>query len=129
MGALPVTSFFAGVLSFLGVYLSVQVILMRRQKRVSHGSGGDKELERSMRAFGNFIEYTPFTLLLMALCESNGAASWVLIALGVLLAAGRLLHAYAIPRSNFKLRFWAMSLTFAVILSLAILLIFQAFTR
>ncbi len=60
----------------------------------------------AIRAHGNFAEYVPLTLLLMALCELAGVGALWLHLGGVLLLAGRILHAIGIqiPRAPNKPR-------------------------
>jgi hypothetical protein len=114
---LPVTSLYAGLLAMLFVFLSTRVIKARRQYHVSIGTS-HRLVERPVRAHGNFAEYVPFALLLMALNEINGLPDWTLHVFGTLLVAGRLLHAIGISREpeNFRWRVLGMSLTFVVIL-------------
>ncbi len=90
---LPITALFAAILALLFFVLSVVVVVNRARTKVSIGDGGDERLALAIRIFGNFIEYVPITLVLMAVVEINGAAVWQLYTLGGLLLAGRLLHA------------------------------------
>ena len=54
--------------------LSARVIRGRGQHRVGLGSGGIDDMERSIRAHGNFAEYVPLTMLLIARmkCAADG---------------------------------------------------------
>lgn len=92
MGA-PVTAFYAGLLGLILLGLSAAVIKQRWRARVGVGDGGDDRLERWIRIHGNFAEYVPMALVLLALIELQGAASWLLHALGAALVVGRLAHA------------------------------------
>jgi uncharacterized membrane protein YecN with MAPEG domain len=129
---LPVTALYAGLLAFYFLWLATRVIKARRVHRVALGTP-HRLVERAVRAHGNFAEYVPFALLLMALCEINGLPDWALHVFGVVLLAGRVLHAHGIGQEpeNFRWRVLGMSLTFTVLgaaaaallgLSLAILL-------
>ena len=63
---------------------------------------------RHMQAHGNFGEYVPLALLLLALAEGNNAAPAVVIgALGTVLVLARFSHAWgiAVKDANFMLRF------------------------
>src|SRR5687768_16218024 len=73
--------------------LTLQVSLRRVAiGSVVFGDGGDEVLRRRMRAFGNFIKYTPICLILLALIEAQGAAtSWLWIT-AALLVGGRVIH-------------------------------------
>lgn len=117
MTALPVTSLYAGLLAFVLLWLSVVVIGHRRRSRVSLGAGQDEGLLQATRAHGNFIEYTPFCLILLALLEASGSAAWLLHALGLLLLAGRVAHGVGLMHqpNSFLLRQLGMAATFTVL--------------
>lgn len=92
-----ITLLYAGALAFLFLVLSIKVIQGRSGKDgVNLGDGGKPDMLRVIRGHGNFAEYVPFILLLMAMLESNGTAPWLLHALGGTLLTGRLLHGYAL---------------------------------
>lgn len=56
------------------------------------GDGGDDVLRRRIRAFGNFSEYAPICLILLALLEAQGAGTTWLWLTATLLVAGRVIH-------------------------------------
>jgi uncharacterized membrane protein YecN with MAPEG domain len=91
-----VTTLYAGLLGLLYVALSANVIRRRRDSRVNLGSGGNERLERRIRAHGNFAEYVPLALLLMALAETGGTPAWLVHLFGIALVIGRGLHGYAL---------------------------------
>lgn len=113
-----ITAFYASLAALLFVFLSARVIRMRVSERVALGDGGDEMLGRRLRAHGNFAEYAPLALVLMALAESQGASVWILHGLGLLLLAGRSIHAFAVSRSPepLKLRVLGMGLTFTALI-------------
>lgn len=113
---LAVTGFYAALLGFVFVWLATRVVKARRQYHVALGTP-HRLVERAVRAHGNFAEYVPFALLLMALLETGNLPDWALHVLGTGLVAGRVLHAWGISREPENLRFRAlgMSLTFTVI--------------
>lgn len=94
MIALPVTSIVAAALAILMFPLTLQISILRLTLgSVVFGDGNDDTLRRRVRAFGNFVEYVPICLVLLALMEVQGASTlWLWIA-GALLLAGRLIHA------------------------------------
>jgi hypothetical protein len=114
---LHVTSLYAAALGALLLYLSINVIKARRAARVSVGDGGDDALLRAIRAQGNFAEYTPLGLILIALIEANGFPVWVVHGLGALLVLGRGLHAVGLAPGDKRMKFRVrgMEMTFAVI--------------
>jgi uncharacterized protein len=101
--ALPVTAGVAGLLAVLMVPLSMQVSLRRASigKRNGNiaaavfGDAGDDGLRNAIRAFGNFIEYVPMIVLLLALAELRGAPQALLAWTGGAFVAARLVHAVA----------------------------------
>ena len=113
-----ITPLYAGLLAIFFVLLSAYVILGRRTGRVSHGDGGDDGLLKRMRLHGNFAEYAPFALLLLLLAELQGAPVWALHLLGLMLLAGRVLHAIGmgVTPQVLILRQVGMILTFGMIL-------------
>ena len=119
------TAIYAALLALLFVVLSVRVVSRRRSAGVTIGVAGDAELERAVRVHANFAEYAPYALLLMLLIELSGYTLWVVHALGVLLVAGRLVHAYGVSRSpeDYRFRVTGMALTFAVLGAAALLLL------
>ena len=120
---LIVTSIIAAILTIIFVKLSLAVIGLRRKNKVGLGSGGHEDLERAIRAQGNFAEYVPFGIILIACLELNGAPWWLVAIPGIALILGRLIHAKGIqvPPPDFSKRVLGMKLTFATLITLAIL--------
>ena len=117
MATLPITALYTAALGALFLLLSIRTIRQRRRAQVAVGDGADPGLARAMRAHANFAEYVPLTLLLMLFVESGGAAGvWVHL-LGLLLLAGRAVHAWGIsqPQEDFRFRVTGMSLTFTAL--------------
>jgi uncharacterized membrane protein YecN with MAPEG domain len=123
---LTITAFYAALLAALFLLLSIRVIGWRRIHRVEIGDGDNRELLRRMRVHANFAEYAPFTLLLMALAESMAPPRPLLHLVGLVLVAGRLLHAYGLSQTPQILRYrvWGMQLTFTA-LGIAALMCFS----
>ena len=111
------TAVIASILALMFIKLSLNVIGFRRKNKVSIGAGGVDELERAMRAHGNFAEYVPLGLFLMGALELNGAPSVLVALLGSLLVIGRYFHAKGInePPPEFTNRVRGMKLTFAAL--------------
>ena len=120
---LLVTSIIAAVLTIIFVRLSFAVIGLRRKNKIGLGSGGHEELERAIRAQGNFAEYVPFGLILIACLELNGVPWWLVVIPGITLIIGRLIHAVGInePPPDFSKRVLGMKLTFWTLISLVVL--------
>jgi uncharacterized membrane protein YecN with MAPEG domain len=120
---LLLTSIIASVLTLIFIKLSFDVIGLRRKNKVGLGSGGHEDLERAIRAQGNFAEYVPFGIILIACLELNGAPWWLLALPGIALTIGRLIHAVGInqPPPDFSKRVLGMMLTFGALITLAAL--------
>jgi uncharacterized protein len=114
---MSVTPIYAGLLALLFILLSVRVIGLRRSARVALGDGGNPALLRRQRVHGNFAEYAPLALLLMALAELQNLPDWTIHAIGILLLVGRAAHAYGVSREPEmpKARVLGMALTFAAL--------------
>jgi uncharacterized protein len=128
---MTITPFYAGLLALLYFVLSYRIITMRGPGGPSLGDGGDPVLLRRIRAHGNFAEYVPMILLLIALLELGHAAAWLLHALGVTLVAARVLHGYALsftPSFTFG-RFWGTALTFLLLVAAGALCLWHSIAR
>jgi len=112
---LPVTATTALLLALLFIRLAFAVIGKRRQHKVALGTGQFPDLEAAIRAHGNFAEYVPLALVLLACAELNRAPWWLLVATALALLAGRYIHALAISGSDLKKRVRGMKLTFAAL--------------
>jgi len=128
---LIVTSIIASVLTVIFIRLSFAVIGLRRKNKVSLGSGGHDDLERAMRAQGNFAEYVPFGIILIACLELNGAPWWLVALPGITLIIGRLIHAKGInvPPPDFSKRILGMQFTFVTLMALIFLNVGWALAR
>ena len=85
----PVTLFYASLLGLLLVFLSIQVLRYRVRADVK----GAEAAANMSRVQGNFVEYVPMALVLMALLEWAGAPAMALHGLGCVLVLARVLHA------------------------------------
>ena len=112
------TPVYAGLLTLLFVILSLRVISLRHEARVGFGDGENRRLLRRVRVHANFAEYVPLCLLLMALIEMRNGSAWMIHLTGLLLLAGRLVHAYGVSREPEvgKLRVIGMTLTFTALI-------------
>lgn len=120
---LLITSIIAATLTIIFLKLSFAVIGLRRKNQIGLGSGGIDDLERAIRAQGNFAEYVPFGIILIACLELNAAPWWLVTIPGITLIIGRLIHAKGInvPPPDFSKRILGMKLTFGTLISLALL--------
>ena len=117
--SMSITPVYAGLISLVFVFLSFRVIGLRRKARIGLGDGGNRLLMRRQRVHGNFAEYAPLVIVLMALAELQGHPTWTIHLIGICLVAGRLLHAYGVSQEPelTKLRVAGMALTFTALIS------------
>jgi uncharacterized membrane protein YecN with MAPEG domain len=127
MPGLPVTSVTAAIAALMLIALSAPISLRRRKMNAAVGDAGDEGLRRMIRAQGNFIEYAPMGLILMALVEVGVSSTTLLWTIGVLLVAGRGLHALGMLRSSTALRALGMLGTFASLVVAAVVLLVRYF--
>lgn len=90
----------AGLHVFLMLALSLQVVRLRQKHKVALGDEGIPELARAIRAFGNASEYVPTALVAIAVLALVGAPPLAIHIGGLVLFAGRLLHAIGLSNSG-----------------------------
>ncbi|HLZ64789.1 MAG TPA: MAPEG family protein [Aliidongia sp.] len=95
-----VTPLYVALAAIILLVLTFRVIQLRRRLQIGLGTGGDAEMERAVRSHGNFTEYAPIGLILLASAELSGAAGGWVHAIGILLIAGRALHAWGLAHSR-----------------------------
>lgn len=124
---LTVTSFYAAILALFYVVLAALVIRQRFKHRVGLGTGTEPQLLQTVRMHGNFAEYVPFLLILLALLEIQQSPLWQLHLVAGLTLAGRLLHAIGLWRSSGTSvpRFFGMISTFTALIVGAVFLLMK----
>jgi hypothetical protein len=116
---LPITLTIAGAAALLNIWLGQRVGQVRIAHKISIGDGGDERLTRRMRAHANFVEYTPFFLILLALIElAVGSPVWLWVVAALYILA-RILHAFGMDGKG-KLRMIGIVVTMLVLLGLAL---------
>ncbi|MFS4582611.1 MAPEG family protein [Phaeobacter sp. C3_T13_0] len=105
----------AAALVPLYIWMTFRIVNHRRSEKISFGDGEDQDLLRKMRAHGNFAEYAPLGLVLLALMEICGTPNLIMALLMGMLVVGRYAHAYSFIRQpmNFRARVFGMFLTIA----------------
>jgi uncharacterized membrane protein YecN with MAPEG domain len=124
-----ITAFYGGLLGVLAIVLAVLVINQRRISKVGIGDGGDQQMARMTRVFGNFAEYSALALVLFALLELCGGSHLMLHLCAGGFVVGRIAHAFGLSRSSGESigRALGIGLTFIPILAASIsLLLFAA---
>lgn len=102
---LAITPIYAALLTLLFLVLSFRVIGMRRTAGISVGDNADKEMQKRMRVQANCAEYAPLGILLLLLAELLGTPALVLHGLGLMLLAGRVLHAIGLGATPQRIPF------------------------
>jgi uncharacterized membrane protein YecN with MAPEG domain len=115
---------YAAILSLIFLSLSFNVANTRRTTHIMLGTGGDARLERRVRVQGNFSEYVPLALILLAFIEMQGWPRALLHVLCLALVAARLIHAYGVSQEteDVRLRIVSVLTTFAVMAASSLLL-------
>ena len=90
---LAAVAIYAGLNSAVLIWLAVQTGRIRNQEKVFMGDGGNARMIRVMRGHANAIEFIPITLICMTLAALLGTPALVIHGLGIMLTAGRILHA------------------------------------
>jgi len=95
---LPITLTMAAAAALLNVWLAMRIGRLRMAKKVLMGHGGDPLIEARMRAQSNFVEYTPFFLILLGLIElARGSQTWLWM-VAILFILARIAHPFGMER-------------------------------
>jgi uncharacterized membrane protein YecN with MAPEG domain len=108
---------YAAILILFFVFLSARVIRMRGSAKIALGHGGNPAMERLIRVHGNFAEYVPMALLLLAFMEMQSHSRYLIHILCIALVIARIVHAIGVTpvRENFQMRVAGMTGTFLVL--------------
>ena len=121
MVIMPITLTMAGAATLINVWLAYRVGRTRISRKVPYGDGGDLLMVKRMRAQSNFVEYTPFFLILLGLIEySQGSQEWLWGA-GILYILARIAHPFGMDRATPNwLRSFGIVVTLVVLTGLAL---------
>lgn len=121
MTALTVTLAAAAAAALLNIWLSIRIGAVRRALSISVGDGGNESLQRRMRAQANFVENTPFVLVLIAALELADAGDGWLAYVAAAYMIGRVLHGFGMDGGNWGWgRMVGTLVTMLVLLGLAV---------
>ncbi len=96
---LVITALYTSILAFIMLFLAYKTSARRTEAKINLGTGNDDLMERRSRAFGNFIEFVPMFILLMAMMEVQGYGTIYVHILGITTVVGRILHALGMTNS------------------------------
>lgn len=114
---LPITLTAAGIAALINLWLGIRIGQVRSREKISVGDGGSEALIRRMRAQANFVEFTPFVLILVGAIElAVGTSTW-LWAVAMLYMAARVAHGLGMEKDS-PLRGVGIMLTMVIMLGL-----------
>lgn len=116
------------------MFLTFQVINMRRKRLVRIGLNNDFKLTTLARAHANFAEYVPFYFIVALLAEMQGFSHTLVHILSLIFTIGRIMHSlsliYIEPKKNTVIfRVAGMLLTLTALVSVAVANIALFFIR
>ena len=121
MTPIPITLLTVAAAVAVNIWLGARVVRSRRANGVKIGDGGNEAVLRRMRAQANFIENTPFFLILLGGVELSGGNR---IALGAIAAAfilARIAHPIGMDGPQlFRWRMVGMMTTVAALVALSL---------
>lgn len=124
---LPISLAAAGAAALINFWLAMRVARLRGRHDVMIGDGGNHEMIAAMRAQANFVEYTPFVLIMAALVElAKGSSLLLATVLGVYLI-GRIAHGFGMT-GDVRGRMVGTATTMLTLLGLALYAIFLSYS-
>jgi len=121
--AIPITAVFTALLALMLVAISIRITVLRAGKKINLLDGGDEQLRRAIRVQGNFIEYVPMALIMLALIEVSGAKPWLVYAFGAALLVARIVHAFGLYSAVFPARVIGTSATWIIVAAEALVVL------
>ncbi|MEO0882537.1 MAG: MAPEG family protein [Pseudomonadota bacterium] len=92
MESMNIAALYIAVNVLIIVLLSVRVVGGRTAKRISLGTGDDKDMEVRIRSQANATEYIPIGMISLVVLVVLGAPNWILHTLGGAFTLGRIIH-------------------------------------
>ena len=100
---LPVTLSAAAAAAIINIWLMIRVGQIRSAEKISVGDEDNESLIRRMRAQANFVESTPFVLILLAAIELTGRGNpWLTYVAGIYII-GRIGHAFGMDGGSLSM--------------------------
>jgi hypothetical protein len=101
MMMLPIALATTGAAALVNFWLSWRIAQVRDAENIWIGDGGNPKLTARMRAQGNFAEYVPLVLILIAVIEAaKGTHLWLWIVAAIFIVA-RVLHGFGMEGWRF----------------------------
>lgn len=127
---LPITLTIAAAAALLSIWLASRTGKVRIAHKISIGDGGNEALTARMRAHSNFVEYTPFFLILLGLVELAAGSPLWLWGVAILYILARIAHVFGMDRpAPNPLRMGGIMITMLTLLGLALYAIALPYLR
>ncbi|MCT2399454.1 MAPEG family protein [Novosphingobium mangrovi (ex Huang et al. 2023)] len=97
---LQTTLSLAAAAAVINVWLAFRAGKLRYNAKILHGDGGNPMLMQRMRAQANFVENTPFVLILVAAIEMTGKGGTWLAVVGSVYMLARVSHAFGMDNAG-----------------------------
>lgn len=97
---LQVAAFYVALLILGMLVLKYRVIMLRRERRIGIGDGGDHQLSKAVRVHANYTENVPFGLAALILMALLAVSMLVIHLVGILLVLARIAHAYGLTMTS-----------------------------
>jgi uncharacterized protein len=88
-----IAALYSGLVGLLLLILAARISGLRRKLKVGLGDGGDRVLQRAIRAHGNAVEWAIPGILLLLIADLTRAPALFLHLCGLAIVIGRVLHA------------------------------------
>lgn len=128
---LQTTLSLAAAAAVINLWLAFRTGRLRYTAKVLHGDGGNALLMQRMRAQANFVENTPFLLILVAAIEMTGKGGIWLAVVGSIYMLARVSHAFGMdntgPNPFRAVGFIVSALTLLGLAIIAVLIALQRF--
>lgn len=127
---LPTTLSLAAAAAIINLWLAMRCGQIRGKAGISIGTGGNDLLERRMRAQLNFVENTPWVLILIAGIELAGKGGQWLAIVGGVYMLGRVAHGLGMDGTSLaRGRMIGTLITMLTLLGLAVVAVLVALGR
>jgi len=123
-----IVSLYAGILALIYVVLSLHIVSKRTRGKVMFGDNNEPDMVRAVRIHGNFAEYVPLALLLLALYETQAGSFYAVHAFGITLVTARIAHIIGLHRDVLIARGIGTFLTLTTVAILGVILILKGIT-
>ncbi len=121
MPDLSITLCAAAAAAIINLWLAVRCGQARGAGKVALGDGGDTWVIKRMRAHANYVEFTPFALILILVLELSGRGGIVLAVSAAVYFLARIMHMFGMEADKpGKLRMFGILGTMALLLGWAI---------